>query len=107
MLFQVLGPLGIHDDGAVARPGSGEPATVPALPLHRNVWVAVDRLIEVVWPEHAAPPSAEAGLKTCVWQLRRLIPPHGDGPRVERRPGVGKTAFAVYAAPRYPDGRVA
>jgi DNA-binding SARP family transcriptional activator len=88
MLFHLLGPVEIHDAGTVSRPGSGKAAVVLAtLLLHRNVWVAVDRLVDVVWPEHAAPPSAEANIKTYVSQLRRVVPAHPDGPRIERRPG--------------------
>lgn len=89
MLFHLLGPLEIHHDGGtVSGPGSGKAAVVLAtLLLHRNVWVAVDRLVDVVWPEHAAPPSAEANIKTYVSQLRRIVPTHPDGPRIERRPG--------------------
>ncbi|GIJ48434.1 hypothetical protein Val02_53200 [Virgisporangium aliadipatigenens] len=96
MLFQLLGPLEIHDGEAVSRPGAGKAATVLAtLLLHRNVWVAVDRIVDVVWPEHAAPPSAEANLKTYVWQLRRILPAGPAGPRIERRPG----AYRLRVAP--------
>jgi DNA-binding SARP family transcriptional activator len=96
MLFHLLGPLEIHNGAAVIRPGAGKASTVLALLLlHRNVWVPVDRLIETAWPEHAAPPSAEANLKTYVWQLRRMLPPCGDGPRIERRPG----AYRLRVAP--------
>lgn len=89
VLFQVLGPLEVRGrDGVTGRPAGGKPATVlAALLVQPNAWVAVDRLIENTWQEQDAPASAEANLKTYMWQLRRLLPEFGDGPRIEGRAG--------------------
>ncbi|AGZ43906.1 AfsR/SARP family transcriptional regulator [Actinoplanes friuliensis] len=84
MLFHVLGPLEVHTT-IPCRPGAGKPAAVlAALLLRPDAWVGVDRLVEAVWPGRAAPASAEANLRTYVWQLRRMLPDHQDGPRIER-----------------------
>ncbi|SFB35982.1 DNA-binding transcriptional activator of the SARP family [Amycolatopsis marina] len=89
MLFQVLGPLEIRGrDGVTHRFGAGKPARVlAALLLEPNAWVPGNQLIEATWQEQAVPRSAEANLKTYVWQLRRLLPEHDDGPRIEGRAG--------------------
>ncbi|MFE9207271.1 BTAD domain-containing putative transcriptional regulator [Micromonospora sp. NPDC007230] len=86
-LFHVLGPLEVH-----SRPGqqlgAGKPATLlAALLVQPNAWVAVDHLLECTWQEQAAPSSAEANLKTYVWRLRRLLPDHDGGPRIDSRRG--------------------
>ncbi|MFE5563909.1 BTAD domain-containing putative transcriptional regulator [Amycolatopsis japonica] len=97
VLFQVLGPLEVRGrDGVTRRPAGGKPATVlAALLMQPNAWVAVDRLIENTWPEQAAPASAEANLKTYMWQLRRLLPEHDAGPRIEGRAG----AYRLHVGP--------
>ncbi|MCR6489628.1 hypothetical protein M8542_43120 [Amycolatopsis sp. OK19-0408] len=89
VLFQVLGPLEVRGrDGVTGRPAGGKPATVLAVLLVQpNAWVAVDRLIENTWQEQDAPASAEANLKTYMWQLRRLLPEYDGGPRIEGRAG--------------------
>ncbi|WP_052674940.1 AfsR/SARP family transcriptional regulator [Amycolatopsis orientalis] len=96
VLFQVLGPLEVCGrDGVTRRPAGGKPAAVlAALLVQPNAWVAVDRLIENTWQEQAAPASAEANLKTYMWQLRRLLPEH-DGPRIEGRAG----AYRLHVGP--------
>lgn len=87
MLFHVLGPLEVHNPAA-RQLGAGKPATLLAtLLVQPNTWVAADELVDAVWPEQAAPASAEANLKTYVWQLRRLLPAHQDGARIEGRAG--------------------
>jgi DNA-binding SARP family transcriptional activator len=85
VLFHVLGPLEVHTT-IPGRLGAGKPAAVlAALLLRPNAWVGVDRLVAAVWPGQAAPASAEANLKTYVWHLRRMLPPHDDGGgRIER-----------------------
>ena len=87
MLFHVLGPLEVHN-GTVHQLGPSKPATLLAtLLLQPNAWVAVDHLIAATWQEQAVPASAEANLKTYVWQLRRLLPDHNGHTRIESRSG--------------------
>lgn len=87
VLFHVLGPLEVHS-GAGRQLGRGKPATLLAtLLVQPNRWVPVNHLIETTWQEQAAPASAEANLKTYVWRLRRLLPGHDGGSRIESRPG--------------------
>ncbi|MEC3978826.1 AfsR/SARP family transcriptional regulator [Amycolatopsis sp. H20-H5] len=89
VLFRILGPLEVlGHDGSARRPGAGKPATVlGALLLAPGTWVSVDRLVGLAWPGTAPPTSAEANLKTYVWQLRRLLPEHADGSRIESGSG--------------------
>ncbi|QUH03924.1 winged helix-turn-helix domain-containing protein [Saccharopolyspora erythraea] len=89
MIFHVLGPLEVHGpDGEPHRLGHGKAATVLAtLLLHPNAWVTSSRLIDETWHQTAAPASAEANLKTYVWQLRRMLPAEGGEPRIESAPG--------------------
>lgn len=67
---------------------TGKAAVVlAALALEAGDWVPVERLAELVWPDHQPPASASGNLKTYVWQLRRLLAT-GDGEeRIESRPG--------------------
>ncbi|AXB47449.1 AfsR/SARP family transcriptional regulator [Amycolatopsis albispora] len=85
MLFRVLGPLEAQTpDGTVLELGARKPTTVLAtLLLNPNGWTSVAQLIGATWHEQAAPASAEANLKTYIWQLRRALP----GDRIESRPG--------------------
>jgi DNA-binding SARP family transcriptional activator len=89
VLFHVLGPLEIRGrDGVMCPPGSGKPARVlAAFLVQPNAWVAVDRLIDLTWHAQAVPASAEANLKTYIWQLRQLLPEHADAPWIESRAG--------------------
>ncbi|WP_143268797.1 AfsR/SARP family transcriptional regulator [Amycolatopsis vastitatis] len=105
VLFQVLGPLEVRGrDGLACRLGGGKPvAVLAALLVRPNGWVAVDRLIEATWPEQDAPASAEANLKTYLWRLRRLLPRHDDGARIESRPG----AYRLRVAPGELDAQCA
>lgn len=87
MLFHVLGPLEVHN-GTVHHLGASKPAALLAtLLLQPNAWVTVAQLIETTWQEQAVPASAEANLKTYVWQLRRLLPDHDRRTRIESRAG--------------------
>lgn len=87
MLFHVLGPVEVHN-ATVHQFGASKPAALLAtLLLQPNAWVAVDHLIETTWQEQAVPASAEANLKTYVWQLRRLLPDHDGRTRIESRSG--------------------
>ncbi len=80
MLFRVLGPLEVHA-AEVHTLGVSKPAIVLATLLQQpNAWVPVDRIAEATWPGADRPMSAEANLKTYVWQLRRMLP----GPRIDR-----------------------
>ncbi|GAB2755366.1 AfsR/SARP family transcriptional regulator [Amycolatopsis magusensis] len=85
MLFRVLGPLEARTPaGAVLELGARKPTRVlAALLLNPNGWTSVAQLIGATWHEQAAPASAEANLKTYIWQLRRVLP----GDRIESRPG--------------------
>lgn len=89
MIFHVLGPLEAHSStGAVVDFGTRKAGTVlGVLLLHPNAWVRTDELVRATWPEHAVPAAAKANLKTYVSQLRCVLPPFGDGSRVEARPG--------------------
>jgi len=95
VLYRVLGPLEVHTP-TVHRLGTGKPATVLATLLQQpNAWVTVDRLIEATWPEEDMPVSAEANLKTYVWQLRRILSLVDGGGRIER----GANAYRLRVAP--------
>jgi DNA-binding SARP family transcriptional activator len=95
VLYRVLGPLEVHTP-TVHRLGTGKPATVLATLLQQpNAWVTVDRLIEATWPEEDMPVSAEANLKTYVWQLRRMLSLVDGGGRIER----GANAYRLRVAP--------
>jgi DNA-binding SARP family transcriptional activator len=85
VLYRILGPLEVHT-AEVHQLGAGKPATVLATLLQQpNAWIAVDQLIAATWPGPAIPPSAEANLKTYMWQLRRLLPDLDGAGRIERR----------------------
>ncbi|MDW5327038.1 BTAD domain-containing putative transcriptional regulator [Plantactinospora sp. KLBMP9567] len=88
MLFHVLGPIEVHGGTAVRRIGGSKPGALLATLLTKpNAWMTTDELVATIWPEQAAPASAEANLKTYVWTLRRGLPEHDGGPRIESRPG--------------------
>ncbi|MGX7674421.1 BTAD domain-containing putative transcriptional regulator [Plantactinospora sp. DSM 117369] len=88
MLFHVLGPLEVHCATGTRPIGAGKRAALLAILLTKpNAWLTIDELIATIWPEQAVPASAEANLKTYVWTLRRRLPDHNGGPRIESRPG--------------------
>ncbi|MFC6022202.1 BTAD domain-containing putative transcriptional regulator [Plantactinospora solaniradicis] len=88
VLFHVLGPLEVHAGTAVRRFGGSKPGTLLATLLTKpNGWLATEDLVAAIWPEPAVPVSAEANLKTYVWQLRRSLPEYDGGPRIESGPG--------------------
>ncbi|NGY65162.1 hypothetical protein G7043_40285 [Lentzea sp. NEAU-D13] len=89
MIFHVLGPLEAHSStGAVVDLGTRKAGTVlGVLLLHPNAWVRTDEVLSATWQEQAVPAEAKANLKTYVSQLRRALPPFGDGNRIEARPG--------------------
>ncbi|MGW3993160.1 BTAD domain-containing putative transcriptional regulator [Amycolatopsis sp. NPDC004772] len=105
VLFQVLGPLEVRGpDGLACGLAGGKPvAVLAALLVQPDEWVAVDRLLETTWQEQEAPASAEANLKTYVWRLRRLLPGHDGGARIESRPG----AYRLRVAPGELDAQCA
>jgi DNA-binding SARP family transcriptional activator len=92
MLFRVLGPLEVHAADVHAL-GTGKPAAVLATLLQQpNAWVPIGQIAEATWPGADMPASAEANLKTYVWQLRRMLPGtrierSGDAYRLRVRPG--------------------
>jgi DNA-binding SARP family transcriptional activator len=95
MLFHILGPLEVHDQATAARVGGGKPGRLLAtLLLTANSWVARDRLVAAVWSGCPVPASAQANLKTYIWQLRGGLPAHPGGPRIERRPGAYRLRVA-------------
>lgn len=83
MQFHVLGPLEAHTaPGAPVKLRARKPATLLAvLLLNANAVVSVDHLIDAIWHEQAAPPSALRNLRSYVWRLRVEL-----GDRVESRP---------------------
>jgi len=82
MRFRVLGTLEVRSaDGRLIRLGAAKQRTLLGmLLLHANRPVAVDRLINAVWPQRA-PRTAPVALRTYVSALRRLAGlPGGTGP---------------------------
>lgn len=94
MLFHVLGPLEVHTTSET-RIGGKPAAVLAALLLRPGTWVGVDRLVRAAWPGRVPPASAEANLKTYVWQLRRLLPGLDGGARIER----ATDAYRIRVAP--------
>ncbi|MDG4831862.1 AfsR/SARP family transcriptional regulator [Solwaraspora sp. WMMD1047] len=96
MLFHILGPLDVHHPATPAtRVSGGKPGRLlAALLLAANSWVARDRLVAAVWSGCPVPASAQANLKTYVWQLRTGLPAHPGGARIERRPGAYRLRVA-------------
>lgn len=90
-MFRVLGPLEVHTPGGdQVELGARKPtALLTTLLLQANAWVSAERLIAAIWPERAAPQSADRNLKTYVWRVRKLLPG-----RVESRPGAYRIVLA-------------
>ncbi|SDW25469.1 DNA-binding transcriptional activator of the SARP family [Amycolatopsis xylanica] len=76
MHFHVLGPLEARSaEGAAVTLKPGKPTKLlAALLLHRGTWVSMDRLIDLIWPDQAVPPSAAGNVKSYVCGLRRALP---------------------------------
>ncbi len=71
MLVQALGPLELCAAGTSITPGGPKPkALLAALTVHVREVVPIDRLVDLVWDEHA-PPSAPALVHQYVSQVRR------------------------------------
>ncbi len=86
MLFRVFGPTDVDGPDVRVRISAEKPRRLlTALLLSANTWVAVDTLIDEIWPD--GPPASAAGnVKTYVSQLRQLLPAtDGEAPRIERR----------------------
>ncbi|MEO3742002.1 BTAD domain-containing putative transcriptional regulator [Plantactinospora sp. B5E13] len=78
--FRVLGPLEVRVPDAVVRVPEGRPRQLlTALLLHANQVVSVDTLLELLWRENEAPPTARKAVQVYVSKLRRLF---ADVPRV-------------------------
>lgn len=89
MLFHVLGPFEVNgpDGQPIGITAEKQQRLLLALLLRTNTWIAIDSLVEAVWPA-SPPPSAAGNLKTYVHHLRQVIPPHPDGKaRIASRPG--------------------
>jgi len=79
----VLGPLLLEGDAGVVRIGSGrQRRLLAALAAHHGRTVDVDRLVDLVWPDHV-PADPAGALQTNVARLRRLLP---DGIRLVTAP---------------------
>lgn len=85
MEFRLLGPFeAVHDGREVPVGRRQERIVLAALLLAPGHIVAVDRLIDLLWPEDP-PASARATLHTYLGRVRRVLRPYG--PRVEHRSG--------------------
>src|ERR687893_628656 len=85
MEFQILGPLEVRDgDRSVALGGAKQRALLAMLLLRANEPVAMDRLVDALWPES---PRSEAinALQVAVSRLRRSL--GGNGMLATRAPG--------------------
>ena len=81
---RLLGPLEVERRGVpLALGGRAQRALLARLLLDANRTVAIDRLIEDLWGEHA-PASAVKMVHVYVSKLRKLLP---DGMLVTRAPG--------------------
>ncbi|MFF5173706.1 BTAD domain-containing putative transcriptional regulator [Micromonospora sp. NPDC000089] len=89
MRFRVLDAVAVRNADGTWReaPTAKQRSLLASLLLRGNEWVAVGRLIEMVWAGHP-PRSAPGNLKTYVWRLRSLLVAAGhDSDRLESRPG--------------------
>jgi DNA-binding SARP family transcriptional activator len=69
--FRILGPLEVAFDGqTVELAGQRQRALLVALLVHHDQVVSSDRLIDLIWGEHA-PRTATTSLQNAVSQLRR------------------------------------
>ena len=71
--FRILGPLEARVDGApVDLGGPRQRALLAALLVHHGQVVSTDRLVDLLWGEHA-PKTATTSLQNAVSQLRRAL----------------------------------
>jgi predicted ATPase/DNA-binding SARP family transcriptional activator len=70
MEFTVLGPVAVS--GAVELTGTRQRRLLAALLIQANTVVPADRLIDVLWGEHA-PATASHNLHNLVWRLRSVL----------------------------------
>ncbi|WP_320064191.1 AfsR/SARP family transcriptional regulator [Micromonospora sp. RTGN7] len=87
--YRVLDAVAVRGTDGTWReaPTAKQRTLLASLLLRGNEWVAVGRLIEMVWGGHP-PRSAPGNLKTYVWRLRSLLVQAGQGgDRLESRPG--------------------
>jgi predicted ATPase/DNA-binding SARP family transcriptional activator len=92
MEFGVLGPLQVLQEGEPVRiTGPRERALLAVLLLRPGEVVSADRLIDLLWGEHA-PGNAPNALQAVVTRLRKALGPHGKDLLVTRTPGYALTA---------------
>jgi YVTN family beta-propeller protein len=73
MDFRILGPLEVEHEGRkLPLGGRQQSALLALLLLHANEVVAVDEIIDELWPE-SPPPSATRSVHALVSRLRRLL----------------------------------
>ncbi|HET9462000.1 MAG TPA: BTAD domain-containing putative transcriptional regulator [Gaiellaceae bacterium] len=81
MQFRVLGPLEVAEDGVSLPIGRGRERAVLALLLvRRNEVIAVETLVDDLWPE-APPATATKVVQNAVSRLRQVL----GGDRIERK----------------------
>src|SRR6266511_223945 len=73
MDFRILGPLEVeHEGGELPLGGGQQRALLALLLLHANEVVAVDEIVDALWPE-SPPPSATKSVHALVSRLRGLL----------------------------------
>jgi YVTN family beta-propeller protein len=73
MDFRILGPLEVeHEGGELSLGGRQQRALLALLLLHANEVVAVDEIVDALWPE-TPPPSATRSVHALVSRLRGLL----------------------------------
>jgi predicted ATPase/DNA-binding SARP family transcriptional activator len=91
MEFGVLGPLQVLQPGQPVRiTGPRERALLAVLLLRPGEVVSADRLIDLLWGEHA-PANAPNALQAVVTRLRKALGPYGKDILVTRTPGYALT----------------
>ena len=81
MDVRVLGVVQAMSDPPLALGGPTQRRLLAALALRRNEVVSVSYLVDVIWPDGAAPDRAEHNVRTYVHRLRTAL--DGEGDRVE------------------------
>jgi DNA-binding SARP family transcriptional activator len=91
MEVRLLGPVRLFVDGRPVRLPAKQRTLIAILALQANRTVSIDRLVDGIWGEDAAPTAAKT-LQTHVFQLRRLLEraePSGAGGMPVRTEGQG------------------